>query len=203
MSELIGIREAARRLGVSDTAVRKAISAGRVTVAGRTDGSNRPLLSWPEAKEDYLANTNELKRTHVGGTGKSAKRATYATTPPEVSLPVRPSYQDNGENDDEVPDTAPAGAKKPRVPPFAESRAINEAYKARLAKLEFEEKSGKLVNADEVKAAWFKHITAAKTRIMGIPSACKTRRADLPLEVIALIESICRDALEDLSNGNS
>lgn len=200
MSELIGIREAARRLGVSDTAVHKAIKAGRISVAGRTESSKRPLVSWPQAQDDWLANSDTSKRSHVGGTGQSPHRAKYAGTP-EVTLATsaRP---------DEAPQAeAPAtGADNPATrvsqgPTYAQSRAVREAYQARLAKLEFEQKSGKLVDADEVKIAWFKHIKAAQTRIMSVPAACKTRVPDLPLAVVATIEAIVREAMEDLANG--
>ena len=58
-----------------------------------------------------------------------------------------------------------------------------------------------LLPAADVRDAWVKHITAAKTRILGIPAACKSRNSDLPLPVVANIERACRDALEDLAGG--
>ena len=198
MSELIGIREAARRLGVSDTAVHKAIKAGRVHVAGRTEGSERPLVAWPQVQTDWLANSDASKRSHVGGTGKSPTRAKYEGTP-EVRLPTSARPDEAPAPEPSVADV-PAG-RQVQGPTYAQSRAVREAYQARLAKLEFEQKSGKLVDADEVKIAWFKHIKAAQTRIMGVPAACKTRMPDLPLTVVAAIEAICREAMEDLANG--
>lgn len=197
MSELIGIREAARRLGVSDTAVHKAIKAGRVTVAGRTEKSDRPLVAWPQVQTDWLANSDTSKRSHVGSKG-SPRRA--ADPEPTVVLPVsaRPD-EAPAPAPDPVMAEAPVG-RQPQGPSYAQSRAVREAYQARLAKLEFEQKSGKLIDADEVKVRWFKMITAAKTRILGIPAACKTRVADLPLAVVTAIDMVCREALEDLAN---
>lgn len=196
MSELIGIREAARRLGVSDTAVHKAIKAGRVTVAGRTETSQRPLVAWPQTQADWLANSDSSKRSHVGSTG-SPRRA--ADPVPRVALPVsaRPDEAPAQEAPLAMGD-APAGRQQ--GPSYAQSRAIREAYQARLSKLEYEHKSGKLVDADDVKVRWFKMITAAKTRILGIPAACKTRVADLPLSVVSAIDLVCREALEDLAS---
>ena len=218
MSELIGIREAARRIGVSDTAIHKAIKAGRVEVAGRTETSNRPLLAWPEARDAWLANTNESKRSHVGGTGQSERRKIY--TAGERSDLLRTGAQARAqdskgitvENVEEASAEVEAprvdgervipGAekKKGKVPSITESREITEAYKARMAKIEHDEKVGKLVPADDVRLRWHKLVTAAKTRIMGIPAACKTRSSDLPLAVVAVIEGVCREALEDLAN---
>lgn len=190
MSELISIREAARRLGVSDTAVHKAIKTNRVAVAGKTD-SGRPLMDWADTERRWLANSDVSKRSHVGAKG-STRRDQDA---PRVKLTTsnRMDEQPGGGGDD----SAPRGGN------YAQARAAREVFQAKLAKLEYEERTGKLVNADEVKVAWYKHITAAKTRIMGIPAACKSRYADLPLAAVAIIDQVCREALEDMANGSA
>lgn len=218
--EQIPIREAARRLGVSDTAVRKAIAAGRVTVVGNTD-RGWPLLGWPQARDEWINNSDTQKRSHVGSRG-GAQRAEYATSPAEVQLPTssapdeapapadpppppkqraQTQVQAQAEQDPDDEPTPPPGRQPPTGPSYAQSRAIREAYQARLAKLEFEQKSGKLISADEVKVAWIKKIKAAQTRILGIPAECKSRCSELPLAVVKVIEDVCREALEDLANG--
>lgn len=206
--ELIGIRECARRLGVSDTAVRKAIAAGRVQAldADKEPNNGRPRLRWPQAQVDWNRNSDSTKRTHVGGTGTSPARAKYADPGAAPVLPTRAqAFAGDGpaQADDGAVVDAPAGRQGGAVqgPSLAQSKAVREAYMARLAKLEYEQKVGKLISADEVKAAWFKHIVAAKTKIMGIPAACKSRCADLPLAAVAAIEQVCREALEDLASG--
>lgn len=208
--EKIGVREAGRRLGVSDTAVRKAIKAGRVTVVGE-NAQGWPLVGWPQARDEWLANSDTQKRSHVGSRGSDrrddAPQVHLATSdaPDEAPAPVNPvpaaspvpaQPLEQDVSGDDLP-----GRRQPQGPSYAQSRAVREAYQARLAKLEYEQKSGKLVNADEVKAAWFKQIKAAQTRVMGIPAACKSRCSDLPLQVVATIEAICRETLEDLANG--
>lgn len=54
-------------------------------------------------------------------------------------------------------------------PSYAQSRAIKEAYLARLAKLEYEEKSGAVVRADNVKVAWFNILRVLRDRILNLP----------------------------------
>lgn len=184
--ELIGIREAARRIGVSDTAVHKAIKSGRIIVAKRNEKNDRPLLAWPQCREDWLNNSDNSKRTHAGG--EKARQKSVAAAP----LPLANSAAEP----DVIEPQQPV-----RGPSLAQSKALREAYMARLAKLEYDQKSGKLVDVDDVKIAWYRHITAAKTRIMGVPSACKARYSDLPLSVIVIIEQVCREALEDLADG--
>lgn len=54
-------------------------------------------------------------------------------------------------------------------PSFAQSRAIREAYNARLAKLSYEEKSGNLVKTDMVKVAWFNTLRVLRDRVLNMP----------------------------------
>lgn len=161
MSELIGIREAARRLGVSDTAVHKAIKAGRVTIAARTPTSNRPLVAWPKVQDDWMENSDQAKRSHVGSRG-SPKRE--ADPEPEVKLATSGRPDEAPEQPTAAASDAPRGA-----PSYAQSRAVREAYQARLAKLEFEERSGKLIDADQVKVRAFKMARSARDALLTLP----------------------------------
>lgn len=165
MSELIGIREAARRLGVSDTAVHKAIKAGRVTIAGRTESSQRPLVAWPQAQTDWLGNSDASKRSHVGSQGSPRREA---DPPPQAKLKT------SGNPDESPAESAQAAtesvADQPRGgPSYAASRAIREAYQARLAKLDYEERSGKLVEVDKVKASAFKVARTVRDGLLNLP----------------------------------
>ena len=212
MSELIPIREAARRLGVSDTAVHKAIKAGRVTLASPNPDNGRPRLSWPECRDQWLANSDSSKRSHVGGTGKSPARRKYADATPEVDLPVSAS----GAGPGDAAGSAPGDSRPVRAPAaahaddddaaparggrggtgginYAESRALREAYQARLAKLEYEERSGKLVNVDHVKVEAFKTHRRIRDALLNIPDRCGPHLAALadPVECHAyLLEEI-------------
>ncbi len=53
-------------------------------------------------------------------------------------------------------------------PSFAQSRAIKEAYNARLAKLAYEEKSGQLVSIDAVKSNWFITLRVLRDRTLNL-----------------------------------
>lgn len=142
--ELISVRETARRIGVSDTAIQKGIKSGRVTVASRTESSNRPLLAWPQVKDDWINNSASQKRTHVGGTGKSARREKYAPTPPEIELELHPGSKQAIERGGKKPDPSDDAVS------YANSRAQREYYEAELSRLEYETKLGKLVEADSI-----------------------------------------------------
>lgn len=213
MSELIGIREAARRLGVSDTAVHKAIKAGRVQVAGRTEKSDRPLLSWPQAQTDWIGNSDVGRRTHVGSQG-SPERAKYAgTEPPEIILPTASSpveahqpaseaAQPSAPAPDQSTQAVPAGASMPTGPSYAQSRAVREAYQARLAKLEYEHKSGKLVEVDKVKAAAFRTARTVRDGLLNLPDrvAHELAHETDPTKVHLRLSTEIRTVLEALAN---
>jgi hypothetical protein len=66
--------------------------------------------------------------------------------------------------------SAPAGGSLSSGPSYAQSRAVHEAYLARLAKLEFEQRSGQLLDKDEVAHAITNMVSATRDNLLGIPS---------------------------------
>jgi len=54
-------------------------------------------------------------------------------------------------------------------PSFAQSRAVREAYEARLAKLTWEERIKKLINADEVRVSAYNFSRMIRDRILNVP----------------------------------
>ena len=166
MAELIGIREAARRLGVSDTAVHKAIKAGRAHIAGRHPTNNRPLVAWPDIEADWHRNSDPTKRTHVGPQGGSPKRAGYGgNAAPARPMPTAAQVL-SGQGEDPVAPSAPGG---PAAPSIAASRAVKEAFLARQAKLDYERAIGKVVDADSVKVEAFKLARQVRDGLLNIP----------------------------------
>ena len=198
MPELISIREAARRLGVSDTAVHKAIKADRVHIAGRTPGSDRPLVAWPQAQADWKANSDTQKRSHVGSRGSPVR----ANDPPPLEVLPTSSRPDEGQKEvGEIPAKSTAGA-----PSYAASRAIREAYQARLAKLDYEERSGKLIEVDKVKTAAFKVARTVRDGLLNMPDRVAhelAHEADpsavhqrLTAEIRSILEALAQPAIE-------
>lgn len=156
MDERISIRETARRLGVSDTAVHKAIRAGRVVV--ERDAKGRPVLAWPRAQRDWSNNSDAMKRTHVGPQGSSPRRQEYGgNAPAPAAVPTREEMLGGGAD---VPSHGPS---------LAQSRAVREAFQARLSKLEYERAVGKVVDADRVKADAFKVARQVRDSLLNIP----------------------------------
>lgn len=174
----LSIRAYAQHRGVSHTAVAKAIKAGRISV--EPDGTIDPA----KADAQWASNTLPSQSLNIGAKKPAAK----VETPP-VSTPV----------------STPPLETRAAAPDYQTSRAIREAYAARLAKLEFEERTGKLINADEVKVKYFNLARLLRDRIQQIPRklapqivAAVVAQPDQRVVEDLLMEAI-REALEELS----
>ena len=85
---------------------------------------------------------------------------------------------------------------------FAQARAVRELYAARIARLEFEERNGKLVSVDQIKVEIFRKARQVRDRMMAIPG----RVADQLVgetdarSIRKLLETEIRQALEALGD---
>ena len=182
----LSIRAYAQHRGVSHTAVAKAIKAGRISK--EPDGTIDPV----KADAQWARNTLPSQNLNTG----AAKPAPKVATPP-VSTPVSTG------SSRELPPPLETG--RISAPDYQTSRAIREAYAARLAKLEFEERTGKLLNADEVRVKHFNLARLLRDRIQQIPRklapqivAAVVAQPDQRAVEDLLMDAI-RDALEELS----
>jgi len=105
-----------------------------------------------------------------------------------------------------------AASKRPQAPlyvpepdpnSYASARARREQTMADLARLDFEKKAGILINAEEAKAEWFKLITEAKTRLLGVAAKCRNQCPSLSPIDISIIEGLIREELEELANATA
>ena len=101
--------------------------------------------------------------------------------------------------------TSPMNA--PRVdatmggPAYAQARAVREQYLARLAKMDFERRSGELVRADEVRDALSQMVRNTRDRLLSIPdrmAAVLAMESD-QTRVNRLLSDEIREALLELS----
>ena len=173
----MSLRAYARHRGVALSAVQKAIATGRIHP--EPDGSIDPIKA--DAQWDRHTRTAQ----------PTTPRVTTARPPP-VSQPTAP------------PPMHPT-SDEARGVDYHKARAVRETYSARLAKLEFEERTGKLLNADEVKVKYFNLARLLRDRIQQIPRkvapqivAAVVAQPDQRVVEDLLMEAI-REALEELS----
>lgn len=129
----ISIRAYAAKKGISDTAVRKAIKSGRITLT--KNGKINPTI----ADKQWVANTDPAQ--------------VYAIKEDKSSPQDMPSSGNNGG----------IGVS------YQQSRAIREAYEARLKKLEFDERTGKLISTETVQREAFNAARKTRDMVLNIP----------------------------------
>ena len=71
-----------------------------------------------------------------------------------------------------------------------------------LAQIDLEKKRGELIPANVVGIVWAQVITAARTKLLGLPSSVKTKRPDIDMEVFTIIEKLIREILKDMNEEN-
>lgn len=102
------------------------------------------------------------------------------------------------------PEPQPQGVTVDKVAStYQQSRAAREAFNAKLAKLEFDEKSGRLVSAEEVKAEAFKRARSTRDAMLNIPDRVSAElavetdqfkvHARLKEEILKALESLVQD----------
>lgn len=178
----LSIRAYAQHRGVSHTAVAKAIKAGRISK--EPDGSIDPA----KADAQWARNTLPSQSLNTGAAQPAAKVAT-----PPVSTPVA-----TGSSRELSP---PMETGRISAPDYQTSRAIREAFAARLAKLEYEERTGKLISSDEVEMRTFNLARRLRDRMQTLPrrlAAALAAEQD-PRVIEQRLDDEIRQALEELS----
>jgi hypothetical protein len=132
--------------------VRKALAAGRITPSA--DGTLDP-----ETVDQQWTTSTDLSKPRNSVIGAPMTRKRHATAGP-LRAPA---------HEDELVDLPGDGGAPRLASSYAASRAAREGYLARLAKLEFEQRSGKLVDADEVRAQVFALGRRLRDSLMGLP----------------------------------
>jgi phage terminase Nu1 subunit (DNA packaging protein) len=167
MAELVPLREFGRMIGVSGEAVRKAVDSGRIPREAMGEivlktGKTRPAIKNVQiAISSWGANTNE---NHAGQRGKV--RADKAVEPEQREAKESP---------------LPAGASG-----FAKAKAVRETFQAKLAQLEYEEKSGKLISTEKVRIAQFTQGQLIREAVLNMPDRIAAQlAAELGREISA------------------
>jgi len=149
----------------------------------------------------------EHRRVSHTAVQKAIKQGRIKTTA-DGKIDVEQADREWGRN------TSPVNAPKraPKVvdsaaggPTYAQSRAVRELYLARLAKIEFEERTGKLVSRDEVTVAAFTKARTVRDNLLNIPdrvAAVLAAETD-PVRAHQILTDEIRKALIELSGDNT
>lgn len=181
----LSIRAYAQHRGVSHTAVAKAIKAGRISK--EPDGTIDPVTADAQWARNTLPSQNL--------TSSASKPAPKVATTPATGTPVSTPQVSSRE----IPPPLETG--RISAPDYQTSRAIREAYAARLAKLEYEERTAKLISADDVEMRTFNLARRLRDRMQTLPrrlAAAFAAEQD-PRVIEQRLDDEIRQALEELS----
>ena len=174
MSQLISIREFARRKGVSDTAIHKHIKAGHLKECIRQLSNGRPALVADIAEREW---TEFGAGTHSAHFTKSKRSNGHIVAQSGGSLPQS--------------DGTMLAAKKAK-----------EVYAAKLAQLNYERAAGMMVSKEKVYKAFYAVGAELKQAIEKIPDRIidDILSATDRHEAHAILYAALNEALEKLSN---
>jgi len=181
MGELIPIREFARRVDVSDTAVRKAIATGRVTVARWDEKGERklPMLDYDVALKQWRERTNQAMQRPEQGVEQGRIRQ-------------RSSVNISGSQETEK-----------SIPEYSVSRAEKEFYSAQKIELEVKKTIGEQVEIAKVAEIVERDYSAVRAQMLSIPSRLAQELSLInDANVIrSALQKAIEDALSELSSG--
>ena len=188
----MSLRAYARHRGVSLRAVQKAIASGRISTRedGRVDAATCDA-NWASNTAPRPQAASQLESRPVQPTAKAARPTTQpATTSHHHSVaPAREVSE---------PPKLESGLE------YSKARAVRESYLARLAKIDFEERTEKLVSADEVRVASFNRFRQFRDGMLNIPDrlAAVLAAENDSRQVHELLATEIRKALTEFSDAN-
>jgi hypothetical protein len=84
---------------------------------------------------------------------------------------------------------------------FQDSKAKHEYFKAAKAEVEFMKAAGELVLASDFKNKLEDAFRSCRSKLLGIPTRAKQNLPHLSQSDVTVLETLVREALEDLANG--
>lgn len=185
-------REYARTRNISHTAVQKAIGDGRlsncIVIKGRQKKINPEI-----ADKEWASNTNHDRRpNNADGNLNANDYGIPADAKERKKLPkTLKQFQNQISFEGNPPD-------------MAESRAHYEAYKALLAKLEYEEKAKILIPSDEIQEVWNNVLKSFQVKIRAIPTKLTPLLSNVSAEdeIEKILSDALDEALTELSKGD-
>ncbi len=168
----MSVRAYARRRGVSAPAVLNAIKAGRLRASLVSTPGGMKIADPDLADREWDENT-DLSRAPGYVRARAEGRGDEAPAPPSGDQPLS----------------------------LLEASAREKEWKARLAELEYNERTGQLVDAVKLEAKLVEAHTRARTKLLGLPAKMKTAIPALTRADLVTVDRLIREALEEIATG--
>jgi len=180
--ERVSPAEYAKRRGISANAVYHAIKGGKIAEAVDDRKKIDPVLAdklWAERTNPDQGWHGQAKNRSKAKAGAAAEDDLAEITAMAVQVGVDPN----------------------NVPTLVVSKTIEAAYKAQLARIEFEEKSGALIDAGKVKQQAFKIARLTRDAMLAIPDRVSAEIAGFTdaFQIHQRLSAEIRGAIEEIS----
>lgn len=160
-----------------------------------------------DPQKAYMAEVNQRQRErHRAAKQAPAKQAAAAAPLPEGGPPPpppTPTPPPPPPADSPQPGAAPA--EPSRAATYNEARTSREVYEAKLAQLKYEQEAGKLVRAEDVRAAYAARVAAVREQVLQLPDRLAPRLVGNPdlLDIKRTLSEELRAALVHFAEGSA
>jgi hypothetical protein len=168
MPEAVSFREFARRIGVSDMAVRKAVKSGRLKESAGVLESGRPGILDAALAEQEWNKTTSRSRTGGAGVHGGTAESNRAEVRPKFANPPDASSQD-GEEPEEAPDDYPTG-EFVSAATLVEAQRLATNERARKLKLDNDTRQGRLIPVEKVAKEAFEAERIIRETLLNLPA---------------------------------
>lgn len=165
-TELLSQLAYAKRRGCTHAAVAKAIKSGRLAKCIHRDAKGKITIDPGIADQEWAANTNEAKQSFKSESQSVGVIATAESSPAAGESKSAPRVTAKRQLTDF--DAHAAAQAEDDQQSFSDARALKEHYLSLLAQLEYETKSGKLIDAQEARQAAFGAARKARDMLLTI-----------------------------------
>lgn len=184
MNAPISLRAYAEHRKVSVMAVSRAVKSGRLSRSVTRDGHGQPKIADVELADQEWAAHTDLSRAPGYVKELADGRVQTSAQAPATGDPAAAA------------DDSPVGRSAPSL---TEASAEEKRWKARLARVQYEERIGQLVNKRAVLERQAAIFTEVRTKLLMIPSKAKFAIPTLTHADTAKLDQLIRDALEALT----
>lgn len=187
-SRLLSLKAYARHRGVTRHAVQRAIETGRLRESAHRDhGRGWWRIDWTAADAEWARNTREGHASNAGVQLGPRADDLQGELFEEGASSSRPA--------------APASAD-PQRPTVTSYQAERMRWQAKLARLDYQEKAGRLVDAQSYHRKAFAATRHLRDELYRLPGSLASRLAalddpdDVEAELLLEVERICRELAE-------
>lgn len=190
---MISLRAYARHRDISVVAVSRAVKAGRLRASVTHDHRGQPKIANVALADAEWTQNTDLSRA-PGYVKARGDQAVQTSAQPSAL----PDALAGGADPEAGPDleTPDAGVGELTL---SQASAEEKRWKAKLAELQYKQRSGELVDAKEMADSVAHVFTVCRTKLLALPSKAKAAIPHLTHVEVATLDELVRQALEELA----